>query len=85
MLKKALISPNEKIKNNDDIIIGLRIAEVSNNIFEVASPLYWIDCDDTIKSAEYCYDENTNTFVKIPERPNPYIVPTININFDDLF
>ena len=37
---KALISPLEIVLN------GYRIAEVTSNEFEVAEPLYWVDCSN---------------------------------------
>lgn len=35
-MKKALISPNE----------NYRVAQVATEVFEVSTPLFWIDCPD---------------------------------------
>lgn len=37
---KALISPNEVLGN------GVRVAEVAQQEFEVAPPLFWVNCPD---------------------------------------
>lgn len=52
-MKKALISP---IQNNKVVQI-----EPSDKIFEVAQPLFWVDCPDTI-TTEWSY--NGTTFVE---------------------
>lgn len=53
---KALISPNE---NN-------RIAQVEPNdaIFEVAEPLYWIDCPDNCEADTWTFDNGN--FAPLP-------------------
>lgn len=40
---KALISPDEKVISYDGIELGQRIAQASEEIFEVSLPLFWID------------------------------------------
>lgn len=55
-MKKALISPEEKVTNtNSDI--GQRIAQVEpeDQIFEVADPLFWTDCADECLANEWFY------------------------------
>lgn len=56
---KALISP---IQNN--LVVQIELAD---QIFEVAEPLYWIDCPDNIVAGQYEYINNE--FIKLP----PYI------------
>jgi hypothetical protein len=48
---KALISP---IENKSD---GWRIAQVSQEAFDVALPFFWIDCDETITAKDYYYKD----------------------------
>lgn len=48
---KALICPNESAST------GFRIAEISETGFEVAEPLFWVECDETITSNEHFYDK----------------------------
>jgi hypothetical protein len=69
---KALISPDEIINNNE------RVAQVEQNtsIFEVASPLYWIDCPEYVTANDYVYNEQSNEFIRI----TPEIIPTAEQN-----
>lgn len=50
-MKKALINPTQ-----DNFVV-----EVTENEFEIADPLFWIDCPDNIVAYEYTY--NGNEFV----------------------
>jgi hypothetical protein len=60
---KALISPQE----------SYRIADIHETGFDVAEPLFWVDCPDDIKSHVYSYDPENNTLKKepTPEEPEP--------------
>jgi hypothetical protein len=71
-MKKALISPDEIIDNNE------RVAQVeqASTIFEVASPLYWIDCPDYVTANDYVYNEQNNEFIRV----TPEVVPTAEQN-----
>jgi len=55
-----LISPNE-IRNT-----GYRVAQVEKEEFEVAEPLFWVDCDNTVKADLFWYDPADQTI-----KPNP--------------
>lgn len=68
---KALISPNEQRE------AGYRIAEVSVNAFEVALPLFWVDCADDVVADAYWYDPITQScqLIPVPE-PEPVEQPT---------
>jgi len=57
---KALISPIELRQS------GYRIAQIADNEFEVALPLFWVDCDDTVKADLFWYDPVDQTI-----KPNP--------------
>jgi hypothetical protein len=65
-VKKALISPNELIYDTNGNLLGERIAEVSQNSFPVAPPLYWIDCADEVNSSTYYFDMYTELPELIP-------------------
>jgi hypothetical protein len=56
---KALISPMQ-----DNVV-----AEVSAdaNIFEVAEPLFWVDCPDTTVAYQYEYVNGTIVKIPVPE------------------
>lgn len=62
---QALISPEE---NN-------RIAEVAVQSFEVAPPLYWVECADNV-TTEWTYIDNTFLVPVIPE-PVVILQPTV--------
>jgi hypothetical protein len=64
---KALISPDEQVYDINQNYIGQRIAQVEPNdkIFDVAPPLYWMDCNDYVNPNDYCYNNNTMLIVKI--------------------
>lgn len=58
---KALISPNEVREN------GVRVAQVEAQEFEVAAPLFWVDCPDGV-TADWVYDNGM--FIE-PVQPEP--------------
>ena len=70
---KALICPNEPVTNFDETS-GYRIAEVSAISFEVAEPLYWLDCDDTVVADVYYFDIVSNSILIKP------FIPTVAAN-----
>jgi hypothetical protein len=75
---KALINPNESAKyviswerQGFQLIptfenIGAKVCQISDVDFEVASPLFWVDCDATINDTIHYYDLATNSFKEIP-------------------
>ena len=60
-MKNALISPNEPRET------GYRVAEISDTTFEVASPLFWVECVDDIVADAYWYDPINESFEVMPE------------------
>lgn len=66
---KALISPDEIVYNEiTNEILGSRIAQIvsDNQIFEVAEPLFWVDCDIDIKEYKVYWDKTTETIKENP-------------------
>ena len=63
-MKQALISPIEPRET------GYRVAEVSNQSFEVASPLFWVECADDVKADQFWYDPSDDTIKPIPIPPD---------------
>ena len=59
---KALVCPNEPVTN------GYRIAQVEpdDKIFDVAEPLYWMDCNDDVVADQWYYDTNENMIKEMP-------------------
>lgn len=82
-MKKALISPNEQVSyqsgwdTNTKPITPVysvlpnsaRIAEVADQSFEVAQPLFWVDCADDVTADGYWYDTANQTIQAIPAPP----------------
>jgi hypothetical protein len=63
---KALISPKESRET------GYRVAEVEpdNKVFEVARPLFWVDCSDDVAADQFWYDPSDSAIKPIPQ-PEP--------------
>ena len=66
---KALISPLELVA------IGVRIAQVEAQEFEVAEPLYWVDCADDVNASTWYFNTELNQC-----EPIPVPVPTADEN-----
>ena len=63
---KALVSPNEPCQS------GFRIAEVEpdDKVFDVAQPLFWVDCANDVLADHFWYDPETET-IKPVSYPEP--------------
>jgi hypothetical protein len=46
-----------------------RVAEVSDETFDVAPPLFWTECDDEVVADRWYYDLNDNTIYPKPLPP----------------
>jgi len=58
---KALISPVEVRET------GYRVAEVALDSFEVAAPLFWVDCAYNIVADQFWYDPSDQLIKPMPE------------------
>jgi hypothetical protein len=58
----ALISPNEIQLGNDREILGQRVAEIREDIFEVAPPLFWVQFIPQDHSVIYYYKDEQVLF-----------------------
>jgi len=65
-MKEALISPQEPRET------GYRVAQVEQQEFEVAPPLFWFDCTDDVVADHFWYDPVDQTIKPIPV-PEPII------------
>lgn len=65
---KALVSPMEVNENG-----YYRIPAVSQEEFEVAEPMFWIDCSEDTTPDFHAYDHNYNKIVvaRVVEVPPP--------------
>ena len=70
-MKNALISPNEQVYSYDKTLLGVRVAEVCDTPFEVASPLFWVECADDVVADQFYYDTDMQTIIAKPIRPTP--------------
>ena len=61
-MKYALISPNEIVIDT----IGQRVAEVTDTQFEVAAPLFWVECADGVVADQFYYDLASATINPVP-------------------
>lgn len=53
----------ESVNIGKGVIIpnGARIAEISENQFEVAPPLFWVNCNTSVNANDYYYDTSDNS------------------------
>jgi len=86
-MKKALISPNESVSYISDwtpigvnlyapvyttIVGSQRVAEVMDTAFEIAPPLFWVDCADNVVADQFYYESQTQQILPTPgEAPCP--------------
>ena len=59
----ALISPNEKQGNL------FRVADLSKEPFDVASPLFWVEAPQEVSPSTHLFDNSSATFVLHEETP----------------
>jgi hypothetical protein len=60
---KALVSP---MQNN--LVVQV---EEDQNIFEVAEPLFWVDCSNDIEAGWATYEDGEFIVIPQPPAPNP--------------
>jgi hypothetical protein len=44
-----------------------RVAEVVNESFPIASPLFWVTCSQMVVADEWYYNTNTYVVIKVPD------------------
>lgn len=59
-MAKALISPSESV------LTGYRVAQIDGKGFEVADPLFWVQCDAGIDPAAVWFDPFTESILPLP-------------------
>ncbi len=67
---KALISPDEKIYDLENTVIGVRVAYFYEEPFDVAEPLFFMDVDESFAEKDsqfYYYNTLTNQVSLIPQ------------------
>lgn len=74
-MKKALINPLDLIQLQNKETLQYenstkqRVSQTieSENVFEVASPLFWIDCDDNLDPVKSYYDPDISSIVEMDD------------------
>jgi hypothetical protein len=66
-MNNALISLQELVYSYDGTLIGVRIAETSQNPFLVAEPLYWFQCADEVNANQWYFQTETGSCQLIPQ------------------
>lgn len=68
---EALISKNEIVFDpNTNQELGWRIAQVSEQTFDVCKPLFWITCSNNVQADLWYYDPSDS---QVKETPQPII------------
>lgn len=64
-MKNALIFPDQPCES------GYAVVEVAEARFDVAAPLFWVDCSDDVQAYQYWYDPSDESIKPIPEPEAP--------------
>ena len=64
-MKYAIVVPIQPVE------LGYRIAQVNDQPFEVALPLFWVQCDDEVVADMFWYDPSDQMIKVIPQSPEP--------------
>jgi hypothetical protein len=77
-MKKALISPLQPVYDYNDPpnFLGDMVVEVTNLEFQVTPPLFWENCDDTITSYNFYWNQGVFSPVPIPPTPLSPLPPS---------
>ncbi len=59
-MRQALISPMEPVQT------GYRVAEVCDQCFEVAQPLFWVTCSEDVVADLFWYDPIDQSLLPVP-------------------
>lgn len=71
----ALISPVEPVET------GYRVAQVAENTFEVALPLFWIECSSDIVADKFWYNPEDEKLYPVPPQPQFYMDANNEVQF----
>lgn len=67
---KALISPNENAVSYDGTVLGQRVAQVEEDSFPIAPPLFWVDCPIDCKADAWYYLDGQLAPIPAPPAPD---------------
>lgn len=72
---QALISPNEPVYSYDETLLGSRVAEVEQDTFPVAPPLFWVPCSSEVVADQFYWSNGEILPVPVPPVPEPVTPP----------
>lgn len=75
-MKYALISPNESVYSYDGTFLGERVADVKKTSFDIAPPLFWVECADDVVADQFYYSDGN--ILSVPVQP-PTAAPTTEV------
>jgi hypothetical protein len=55
----------------EEITNGQIICEIKDTEFQVADPLFWVDCNSSVTAEDYYYDGSDSTIKLINNEPFP--------------
>jgi len=55
----------------EEITNGQRICEIKDTEFQVANPLFWVECNSSVTMQDYFYDGSDSTIKLINNEPFP--------------
>lgn len=72
---QALISPGEQVFDHEGNALGARVAEVRQDAFPVAAPLFWTSCADGVVADQFYWAAGEILPVPPPPPPAPVTPP----------
>lgn len=72
---QALISPNELVYDYEGNLLGSRVAEVEQESFPVAPPLFWMPCAEDVIADQFYWVDGEILPVPFPPPPQPVTPP----------
>lgn len=70
---QALIAPNQKVLDFEGNVLGDRVAEVEQNTFPVAPPLFWAPCADDVVPDQFYWADGE--ILPVPPPPPKPVAP----------
>lgn len=77
-MKYALISPDQPAISYNGELFGERICEVAQRPFDVAEPLFWVECDDNVRESDFYYTDGQILPLPQPPVSDPIPIPVVD-------
>lgn len=90
-MKNAIIDPREQVSKiigwtsatpplpiPQEIPNSARVAEVADQTFPVAEPLFWVQCDDNVVADQWYFDTVTQEILVVPAPPPAGDQPSVS-------